>query len=270
MTTPNKGYATIVTGTRAGLWGDDLNTDVFSIIDDNLGGIVTKSVAGSNITLTSDEAQNCIIRLTGAQSADIQVTNPCIGFYFVENLTTNSFNITVTNGVAGVVVPKGRSTIIADSTNGCRIAGTDSFPTGTKMTFLNASAPTGWTKDPSLDDATIRISSSAGGTTGGSTGFLTAFANNHSLDGATAGFSLQITHLAAHTHQVISAGTRSGSQVQDPGNNFYASSGDIGNFGGKAMNSNAVGSGTPHSHGAGTLAIDLGVKYINAIIAVKN
>lgn len=111
-TTQNKGYEVQVTGSNTGTWGATLNDDMIAIVDANLGGIVIKSVAGSNITLTSDGSQNCIIRLIGAQSADIQLTNPCIGFYFVENLTTNSFNTTVTNGVAGVVVPKGRSTLV--------------------------------------------------------------------------------------------------------------------------------------------------------------
>src|SRR6185312_12992304 len=95
-----------------------------------------------------------IVRLTGAQSADIQLTTSCIGMFFVENLTTNAFAITVVNDQigTGVVVPKGRCTVISDATNGCRIAGTDSFPPGTPMLFGQTSAPTGWTKSTANDN----------------------------------------------------------------------------------------------------------------------
>ena len=199
-TTVNKGYAIQSAGENPGIWGDILNTDVIEIIDSNLGGIVTKSVLGSNITLTADEAENCIVRLIGVQSADIQVTNPCVGFYFVENLTTNSFNITVTNGVAGVVVPKGRSTVIADPTNGCRIAGVDGFPPGTRMPFQQTAAPTGWTKDVSstLNDAALRLNT-GNVATGGTVPFSAAFASQN-VTGTVGDTTLTIAQMPSHSH----------------------------------------------------------------------
>ena len=263
MTTPNKGYATIVTGTRSGLWGDDLNASVFAIVDSNVGGIVTKSVAGSNITLTSTEAQNCIIRLTGSQSADIQVTNPCIGFYFVENLTTNSFNITVTNGVSGVVVPKGRSTIIADATNGCRIAGTDSFPTGTPMIFKQTSAPTGWTKIITDNNKAIRVVSGAV-SSGGTLDFTTCFSSSRMTAGSTGSTALTISQIPAHTHGYSEA---VGGFFSSGGGTLYRNANYPSSFN---YTSSSVGGGAGHTHDSGTISLQMDVQYVDVIVAAKN
>lgn len=280
-TTQNKGYEVQVTSSNVGTWGAVLNDEMISIVDNNLGGIVTKSVAGSNITLTSDESQNVIVRLTGAQSADIQLTNPCVGFYFVENLTTNSFNITVTNGVAGVVVPKGRSTVIADQTNGCRIASTDSFPTGTSMLFKQTSAPTGWTKQISDNDKAIRIVSGTA-SSGGSVAFSTAFASQ-TPSGTVGGTSLTIGQLPSHNHFAFnfdSAGS-AGANWLDTNTNIYAmynrstSSQNAYTIAGSQTVptggiTSPTGSGQTHTHTFTGNAINLSVAYVDVIIATKN
>jgi hypothetical protein len=267
-TTPNKGYAVQNTGDNSGTWGSILNDDMISVVDNNLGGIVTKSVAGSNITLSSTDSQMAIVRLTGAQSADIQLTTSCIGSFFVENLTTNSFNITVVNDqvATGVVVPKGRSTVISDATNGCRIAGTDSFPPGTRMPFNQSAAPTGWTKDGSVDDAALRIVSGPV-SSGGTIGFSTLFSGL--VAGTIGGTALTVNQIPAHTHTVTSAGTRTGSNSANPGSSFFASSGNVADYGPKSMTSSGVGSGASHTHTfTGTTNLD--VKYADFIIATKN
>jgi hypothetical protein len=49
------------------------------------------------------------------------------------------------------------------------------FPAGTVLAFWNAAAPTGWVKLTTSDNTTIRIVSGAGGGTGGTVSFTTAF-----------------------------------------------------------------------------------------------
>lgn len=44
----------------------------------------------------------------------------------------------------------------------------NNFPSGTKMVFMQAAAPTGWTLDATNDDVVLRINGTAGGGTGGS------------------------------------------------------------------------------------------------------
>jgi len=273
-TTPNKGYEVQVTGSNSGLWGDILNDDVIEIIDNNLGGIVTKSVAGSNITLTSDESENVIIRLTGAQSADIQLTNPCIGFYFVENLTTNSFNITVTNGVSGVVVPKGRSTVIADETNGCRIAATDSFPTGTSVSFPQTAAPTGWTKSTAHNNKAIRLVSGTA-SSGGTLTFDTVFASQ-SVTGTVGATALTIAQMPLHGHPAM-YGPENNGEIDTTGGlavsrqnltTRAAWTGDPDDAIGRQIG--GTGGGQTHTHSFTGNAINLDVQYVDFIIAVKN
>ena len=121
-TTTYKGaYLPAVSG-DSGTWGTNLNSSTFPVFDSNLGGIVTKSLSSSNVTLTSGESQNAILRLTGTLSANVIITTACQGFTFVNNQTTGSYTVTVsyTGGVgSSVVVPQGvQSLVVFDATNG--------------------------------------------------------------------------------------------------------------------------------------------------------
>lgn len=260
--TPNKGYEVQVTGSNSGTWGDVLNDDMISPVDNNMGGIVTKNVAGSNITLSATESEMAIVRLTGAQSADVLLTTSCLGFFFVENLTTNAFNVSVVNDqvATSVVVPKGHSTVLSDDTNGCRIGGTDSFPTGTKMPFFQTSAPTGWTKDTSLDNATIRLVSGTVGADGGSANFTDVFTSRTILKANLPSYNLTVID-PGHDHNISFS--------------RYTLSGTAGGGGPNGTLPTATSTGTSttgitvNSGGSGT-AMDFAVKYANAIRATKN
>ena len=51
------------------------------------------------------------------------------------------------------------------------------FPSGTKMLFHQSAAPTGWTKQTTINDSALRVvSGTSGGGTGGSVAFSTLFA----------------------------------------------------------------------------------------------
>lgn len=160
-TTSNKGYEVQATGSNTGTWGETLNGDVITIIDNNLGGITSKTLSASNVTLSTAESQSAILRLTGTLLADVQITTEAIGFFFVENLTSGSFSVTVRNDqvATAVTVAQGLQTLVtSDATNGCRI-GASPFPAGTKMLFRQTSAPVGWTKDTTYTDAALRLTS---------------------------------------------------------------------------------------------------------------
>jgi hypothetical protein len=110
----------------AGNPGVDLNTGVFAVVDNNLGLCVTITLSSSNVTLTAAQAQACMVRLTGTLLGNLTVTNPALGFYMVENLTTGSFTVTLSNGgVGSVVVPQGRSSVVFnDNVNNLRLIST--------------------------------------------------------------------------------------------------------------------------------------------------
>lgn len=116
MTTTNDlGLNLQATGTNSGTWGVNLNSN-FQIINNRAGSRLSKSVAGSsNVTVTSDEAQNLFHTLTGVLTGNIKYILPAQGgFYFIKNSTTGSFTLTVVNDAAGtgVILPQGNSLLL--------------------------------------------------------------------------------------------------------------------------------------------------------------
>jgi len=139
-TTTYKGYELQSTGSNTGTWGSTLNTSVFQLIDNNLGAIVTLSLSSSNYTLTSTERQAAILRLTGTLLANVIVTTGCYGFFFVENLTSGNFSVTLTNGAGTSIIPPqySRVPVLSDSTNGLRFAA-PTLPPGMIIDYAGAS-----------------------------------------------------------------------------------------------------------------------------------
>lgn len=134
---PNKGYSLQQTGENAGTWGVVLD-QTLSIIDLNMGGVLSLSVAGStDVTLTSTQAENAIYNFTGALTGNISVKFPAVGsFYIIKNSTTGAHTLTVktsAGGSTGPVVPQGAVMMVyTDGTNatpdrnGVSLGGVDS------------------------------------------------------------------------------------------------------------------------------------------------
>lgn len=169
----------------------------------------------------------------------------------VKNWLTSVYNYLV--GLFGI-----------DGTKATAIAtlGASPFPAGTKMLFAQASAPTGWTKDATHNDKSLRVVSGTGGGSGGSVAFSTLFGRT-----AVDGSSLSIAQMAAHNHYLRSVpGTNSSSPQglsSDVDSSRYAAS-IYGTSNGDPQASN-TGSGSSHTHG-----LDLRVQYVDVIIASKD
>lgn len=118
---PNKLYELMATGEKSGTWGSVANTNVFSIIDTNLGGRLTKSCAGNtNVTISATEAQNLYHTLTGALTGSIQYIVPSRGsFYIINNSTSGAFTITVIQSSGtGVIIPQGSTALVFANPDG--------------------------------------------------------------------------------------------------------------------------------------------------------
>lgn len=263
-TTVNKGYELQATGSGSGTWGATLNNNVFDIIDQNLGAIVTKSLSSSNVTLSATESQAAILRLTGTLSANVQITTSCIGFFFVENLTTGAFTVTVRNSSVSTAatLPQGnRSTLISDASNGVRIASTDGIiPSGTAMLFVQTAAPLGWTKSTTHNDKALRVVSGTA-SSGGSTVFSTVFAartiSQANLPNITLTSSSNGDH--AHTYTTYSNFTGQGSGSAVCWRNEATAT--TSTAGAHTHTVPLGGSGTP---------MDFHVSYVDAIIATRD
>ena len=132
---------------------------------------------------------------------------------------------------------------------------TQAFPSGTKMSFYQTAAPTGWTKDTTaaLNDAILRIVTGDAGVTGGSTAFSTWAAVT-----STSSYTLATADIPSHSHNV---------------NTFLNTSGGANTVSVYNQQTNAVslttsstGGGGGHSHGVSSQNL----KYADFIVATAN
>ena len=157
------------------------------------------------------------------------------------------------------------NTSVKFKVNGTAVAN-QGFAQNTAMVFYQETAPTGWTKVTSgIDDKALRVQTgSAGGTTGGSVAFETAFASqtpSGSVTVTVANRTLTEGMLASHSHSVRGSVAASGGAVFGAGNTAGTNTAD-------------AGSDDPHNHSAtGSFsgsAMNLDVAYLNVIVCTKD
>jgi hypothetical protein len=246
------------------------------------------------------------IRVIGASGTGVSIPNGatqvvyCDGTNFISasGAFTNGAVLNVPSGGTGqstltannVILGNGASsvTFVSPSVSGnfLRSNGTTwesaappgaEFSAGTRISFNQTAAPTGWTKDTSNDNAALRLVSGSVGT-GGSIDFTTLFAstgtvpagvvNISSISGSASATTLSTPQIPSHTHTtgVVGAGIPQGG---GPGGGPQANNGDTGATGGGGSHTHpfSFSSGAASFSGA---ALDLAVKYVDLIIAQKN
>jgi hypothetical protein len=149
------------------------------------------------------------------------------------------------------------------------------FPAGTRMSFQQTAAPTGWTKDTTagLDNSAMRIVTGSV-VNGGSVNFTTAFASQTptgsvsitTVSGSAGATTLTTPQIPSHTH---SAGEIAPAAQGGEGSTYYTTPGQTGATGGDGSHTHPFS----FSSGSGTFsgnAINLAVKYYDFIIAAKD
>jgi hypothetical protein len=155
------------------------------------------------------------------------------------------------------------------------------FSSGTRLSFNQTFAPTGWTKDISVDDAALRLTSGVVGS-GGSIDFTTLFASSgttptgsvsiSSVSGSAGATTLSTPQIPSHSHGVKG---RAGEQTFAGFGPGYSTYGNL-SFFNQTDNTGGGGSHThPFAFSSGSAsfsgnAINLAVKYVDLIIAQKN
>ena len=134
--------------------------------------------------------------------------------------------------------------------------------------FVQAAAPTGWTKQTTVNDATIRIvSGTTGGTTGGSVAFSTAFVAGKAitLSGNVGATTLSLAQVASHTHTFkYYTGETTSSDRMSTVTSVSQTQGST------TVTTAAAGGNSSHTHSlSGTATVDLSVKYVDAILCKK-
>jgi hypothetical protein len=218
------------------------------------------------------------------------------------SITFNGSNDSVTIGTGVTIF--GNTGIVSATEfrgNGANLTGVQPFPSGTLMLFQQTAAPTGWTKQTTHNDKTLRVvsgSASSGGTTAFSSvmtsrtpsGSVSVSGSNSggsvtgSVTISNAAVTLTSSQIPSHSH------TATGSPGYDRYSNPYG--GFVGTSGPNdpTYNTGSTGGGGSHTHAntaswsqgtftnptwsgsasfSGT-ALDFAVQYVDLIIASKN
>jgi microcystin-dependent protein len=106
-------------GDQSGIWGQTTNTNLGTLIEQAIAGVVTITMADANYTMTnfngvSDEARNQVIVLSGTNTAQRNLIAPLVEkTYIIRNSTTGGFAVQVIGSSGtGVVIPNGVTTTV--------------------------------------------------------------------------------------------------------------------------------------------------------------
>lgn len=167
--------------------------------------------------------------------------------------STSAFQSVASVGTSGQVLTSNGAAALPTFQNNS--AG---FASGTKLLFVQTSAPTGWTKDTTLNNNSALRVVTGTASTGGTVDFTTAF-TSQSVAGTNAGYTLTLADIPSHQH----TGGAAGSQAVGSGASHSV-------LPAIAQNTGASGGGGSHTHTFTGTAIDLAVKYVDVIIASKD
>jgi hypothetical protein len=112
-------------GEQSGIWGQTTNTNLGTLLEQSITGVVSITMANANYTLTnfngvSDEARNAVLVVGGTNAAVRDVIAPVVEkLYTVVNNTVGGFAIRIIGATGtGVTIPNGVTTLVyCDGTN---------------------------------------------------------------------------------------------------------------------------------------------------------
>ena len=223
----------------------------------NIGGYpyVTGTVISSvNVNLLLQDIANGL-SLTVTRDGQMTMTGPLhLGSNYIDGVT----NLTV----SGAITVGGSSVT--------------TFPSGTRLSFQQSTAPTGWTQDTTTTgDALMRFTTSAV-TSGGSQ----AFSSWNGLT-VTGGHSLVVGELPSHTHTATSTDAGHGHPLVNGVLGQAGAASSIAVPGGATALYNPAATGTSYANVTTTIGntgsdlvhthpLSNSVRYLDFIIAVKN
>jgi hypothetical protein len=134
----------IGTGDQSGTWGATTNTNLGTLLEQAVSGVVTQAMADSNQTITipngaTGVARNMFIECTGAMTAGRQLIVPANKkLYFIYNNTTGGFAVTVlVSGQTGVAVPAGKKVVLVMNSAGTDIVDATNYMSALTVGSLN-------------------------------------------------------------------------------------------------------------------------------------
>lgn len=263
--TGNNVLATLPTFGGTGINFSGSTSGTTTLLATAVAGTTTLTLPAATDTLvgkaTTDTLTNKTISGASNTITNVSLTSGVTGTLPIANGGTNSTATPTSNGVAygtgtAIAYTAAGTTgqVLTATTGGAptwATAGGSSFPAGTRMSFQQTSAPTGWTKDTTaaINDSILRLVTGSV-TTGGTTAFSTW--NAQTATGAT---TLSTTQIPSHTHSYTVAG--GGANANGPEQSFLNST--------SPATTGATGGGGSHTH-----SLTQSIKYYDFIIASKD
>lgn len=136
----------------------------------------------------------------------------------------------------------------------------DNFPAGTIMAFQQTNAPTGWTKEVTHNNKSLRVVTGTA-SSGGATAFTSVFGSGKT----TGSHTLTSSQIPAHSHKFICHDGTEGGGSSPWGPQFVGSITTSLSLGNSPSTENNTGGGSGHTH---TLSLDL--QYVDIILAAKD
>lgn len=138
----------MATGDQSGTWGTTTNTNLGTLLEQAICGVLSVAEGDATLTLTalngaSDQSRNAVVILTGAVTAQRNVVVPTSAkLYLMVNSTTGGFSVNVTTVAGtGTLIPPGQSRwVYCDGTN--VNAGLTGYRTESFTTTATAAATT--------------------------------------------------------------------------------------------------------------------------------
>jgi hypothetical protein len=240
-------------GDQSGIWGQTTNSNLGTLIEQAITGVVTITMVDTNYTLTnfngvSDEARNAVIIATGTNSAQRNIIAPLVEkTYIIKNSTTGGFGVQIIGASGtGVVIPNGATiSVFCDGTNfyplssgssgnfaiagNLSVTGTTSLTgalSGSTAVFSGAvsSVSPVFTGTPTAPTATAGTNTTQIATTAFVTGFASTLgtmstqnANNVNISGGTIGTATAAGSIGTNAYgtRTVSASNPSGGSNGD-------------------------------------------------------
>jgi hypothetical protein len=199
---------------------------------------------------------------------------------------TGAINMGTTNKITNLAAPTSNADAATKLYVDSQVVG-GGIPAGTRMLFVQESAPDGWTKLITQNDKALRlVSGSTGGVAGGSVAFSSAFTSqpvtgsislsglSTSISGSVSPATLNESQIAAHSHSIPYT-----VMVTNSANVAWVQGANMQGIG---IGTSGAGGGGSHTHGwsgSGTVSgsasfsgnpINLAVQYVDIIQCEKD
>jgi hypothetical protein len=111
------GLAKPVTGTESGAWGDVVNDQITSLVEDSIANAASINVTSGNVTLTdnngtSDQARMAILLVSGTPGTSRNIVAPSTSKWYIVRNGSNDAVVIKGSATTGVTIPTGSEALV--------------------------------------------------------------------------------------------------------------------------------------------------------------